>query len=68
MGLNLIKNYFLKLATYRTTAVYGSGKFGLADRYRIKDRPEINGPFRIEMMLVYLVRPVSYTHLRPHET
>ena len=48
---------------YRTTAVYGSGKFGLADRFRIKNREEINGPFRLEMMLVYLVRPVSYTHL-----
>ncbi len=45
---------------YRTTAVYGSGKFGLADRYRIKDRPEINGPFRIEMMLVYLVRQFTF--------
>ena len=31
---------------YRTTAVYGSGKFGLADRFRIKNREEINGPFR----------------------
>ena len=31
---------------YRTTAVYGSGKFGLADRCRIKNRGEINGPFR----------------------
>ena len=41
---------------YRTTAVYGSGKFGLADRFRIKNRPEIKGPFRLEMMLVYLVR------------
>jgi len=41
---------------YRTTAVYGSGKFGLADRFRIKDRKEIYGPFRLEMMLVYLVR------------
>ena len=40
---------------YRTTAVYGSGKFGLADRFRIKNREEINGPFRLEMMLVYLV-------------
>ena len=29
---------------YRTTAVYGSGKFGLADRFRIKNREEINGP------------------------
>ena len=36
---------------YRTTAVYGSGKFGLADRFRIKNREEINGPFRLEMML-----------------
>ena len=27
---------------YRTTAVYGSGKFGLADRFRIKNRKEIN--------------------------
>ena len=45
---------------YRTTAVYGSGKFGLADRYRIKDRPEINGPFRLEMMLVYLVRQFTF--------
>ena len=25
---------------YRTTAVYGSGKFGLADRFRIKNRRE----------------------------
>ena len=41
---------------YRTTAVYGSGKCGLADRFRIKDRKEICGPFRLEMMLVYLVR------------
>ena len=41
---------------YRTTAVYGSGKFGLADRFRIKNRSEIKGPFRLEMMLVYLVR------------
>ena len=32
---------------YRTTAVYGSGKFGLADRFRIKNREEINGPFRL---------------------
>ena len=45
---------------YRTTAVYGSGKFGLADRYRIKNREEINGPFRLEMMLVYLVRQFTF--------
>ena len=45
---------------YRTTAVYGSGKFGLADRFRIKDRDEIYGPFRLEMMLVYLVRQFTF--------
>ena len=45
---------------YRTTAVYGSGKFGLADRFRIKNRSEICGPFRLEMMLVYLVRQFTF--------
>ena len=45
---------------YRTTAVYVSGKFGLADRFRIKNREEINGPFRLEMMLVYLVRQFTF--------
>ena len=45
---------------YRTTAVYGSGKFGLADRFRIKNRDEILGPFRLEMMLVYLVRQFTF--------
>ena len=45
---------------YRTTAVYGSGKFGLADRFRIKKREEICGPFRLEMMLVYLVRQFTF--------
>ena len=45
---------------YRTTAVYGSGKFGLADRFRIKNRKEIYGPFRLEMMLVYLVREFTF--------
>ena len=45
---------------YRTTAVYGSGKFGLADRFRIKNRKEIYGPFRLEMMLVYFVRQFTF--------
>ena len=45
---------------YRTTAVYGSGKFGLADRFRLKNREEINGPFRLEMMLVYLIRQFTF--------
>ncbi len=45
---------------YRTTAVYGSGKFGLADRFRIKNREEIYGTYRLEMMLVYLVRQFAF--------
>jgi hypothetical protein len=40
----------------RTTAVYGNGKFGLADRDLIKDRPELSGPFQAEMLTVYLIR------------
>ena len=48
---------------YRTTAVYGSGKFGLADRFRIKNREEIYGPFRLEMMLVYLVRQFTFAQV-----
>ena len=48
---------------YRTTAVYGSGKFGLADRFRIKNRSEIKGPFRLEMMLVYLVRQFTFDQI-----
>ena len=40
----------------RTTAVYGSGKFGAADREAICDRPEFTGPFQAEMLTVYLIR------------
>ncbi len=40
----------------RTTAVYGSGKFGVADREVLSGRPECRGPFQIEMMTVYLIR------------
>jgi len=40
----------------RTTAVYGNGKFGLADRDLVKDRPELAGPFQAEMLTVYLIR------------
>jgi hypothetical protein len=40
----------------RTTAVYGNGKFGIADRARIADRPELSGPFRAEMLTIYLIR------------
>ena len=40
----------------RTTAVYGSGKFGAADRETIADREEVRGPFQAEMLSVYLIR------------
>ncbi|MDJ0630578.1 MAG: hypothetical protein QNJ44_20140 [Rhodobacter sp.] len=40
----------------RTTAVYGSGKFGAADREDIADRPEMHAPFQAEMLSVYLTR------------
>ncbi len=40
----------------RTTAVYGSGKFGAADREVIAGRPECSGPFQAEMLTVALIR------------
>ena len=40
----------------RTTAVYGSGKFGCADREKISNRSEIRGPFQVELLAVYLFR------------
>jgi hypothetical protein len=40
----------------RTTAVYGSGKFGAADRSDISDRDELRNPFQVEMLTVYLIR------------
>lgn len=40
----------------RTTAVYGSGKFGAADYDTLSDRPEFAAPFQVEMLIVYLIR------------
>ncbi|MFB9151010.1 hypothetical protein [Roseovarius ramblicola] len=40
----------------RTTAVYGSGKFGAADRAMIAGRPALNAPFQAEMLSVWLTR------------
>jgi len=40
----------------RTTAVYGSGKLGAADREMIADRPEFRVPFQVEMLSVFLTR------------
>ena len=56
---------------YRTTAVYGSGKFGLADRIKIQNRDELKGPFRLEMMLVYLARQFTFdivNHVAHHRS
>jgi hypothetical protein len=44
----------------RTTAVYGNGKFGIADRGHIADRPFLGGPFMAEMLTVWLIR--GFTH------
>ena len=43
----------------RTTAVYGNGKFGLADRCRIADRSAFSGPFQAELLTVWLIREFS---------
>ena len=43
----------------RTTAVYGSGKFGLSDFVNIKKNTIFNQPFRAEMLAVYLIREFS---------
>ncbi len=40
----------------RTTAVYGSGKFGAADREKVAGRPETQAPFQVEMLSVFLTR------------
>ncbi|QGG80436.1 hypothetical protein GH975_07560 [Litorivicinus lipolyticus] len=40
----------------RTTAVYGSGKFGAADRETLADRAEFQAPFQVEMLSVLLTR------------
>jgi hypothetical protein len=44
----------------RTTAVYGNGKFGIADRREIEARPGLQGPFMAEMLTVWLIR--TFTH------
>ncbi len=44
----------------RTTAVYGNGKFGIADRQVIDTRPGLEGPFAAEMLTVWLIR--HFTH------
>ncbi len=44
----------------RTTAVYGGGKFGAADREAMAARPELAAPFQAEMLTVWLVRAFTF--------
>lgn len=44
----------------RTTAVYGNGKFGIADRGRLAGRAVMDAPFAAEMLTVWLIR--GFTH------
>ena len=43
----------------RTTAVYGSGKFGACDRRFIADREEFTEPFQAELLSVLMIRAFS---------
>ncbi len=45
---------------YRTTAVYGSGKLGMADWNKVRIKyPDFNRPFAPEMFICYLLRQFS---------
>ena len=45
---------------YRTTAVYGSGKFGMADWSKVKTRwPDFGSPFDAEMFSCWMIRHFS---------
>lgn len=44
---------------YRSTAVYGNGKFGIADFARLHDNPDFRRPFSAQMTGVYLLRHFS---------
>ncbi len=62
---SLIKTSYLM----RTTAVYGNGKFGIADRNLITHKKELIPPFQVEMLTVYLIREFSFfyiEHLAKH--
>ena len=43
----------------RTTAVYGNGKFGIADFKRLEDNPDFSQSFSAQMCAVYLLREFS---------
>lgn len=41
---------------YRTTAVYGNGKFGIADYHLLQSNNDFSRPFAAQMFAVYLLR------------
>ncbi|WP_299193630.1 hypothetical protein [uncultured Erythrobacter sp.] len=57
---------------YRTTAVYGSGKFGLADWRRVRSEyADFCRPFMAEMLVCYMIRQFSLDqveHIAHHRT
>ena len=60
IGVQPDKNEINKVGyLLRTTAVYGSGKFGLSDFQNTKEQTIFNQPFRAEMLAVYLIREFS---------
>ncbi|KIY40635.1 hypothetical protein TZ03_10805 [Pseudomonas sp. 10-1B] len=44
---------------YRTTAVYGNGKFGIADFGCLQDNADFSQPFAAQMFTVYMLRHFS---------
>ena len=58
------KNKIIKTSyLMRTTAVYGNGKFGIADRDLIANIKELNPPFQVEMLTVFLIREFSFLYV-----
>lgn len=48
---------------YRTTAVYGNGKFGMADFARLERHSDFHRPFAAQMLAVYVLRQFSVDQL-----
>ena len=44
----------------RTTAVYGNGKFGIADHHKIASIESLAGPFQAELLTVFLIREFTF--------
>ena len=60
LGIQPDVNYLKRAGyIYRTTAVYGNGKFGIADYGRIKSNPDFGRPFSAQMAAVYVLRQFS---------